>query len=289
MQSVLSQMLSKYTTNTFDEKRNAIKEIIQEVVLCGLARGGFFKEAAFYGGTALRIFYGLDRFSEDLDFSLVTANEGFDLSRYFSFILEETRALGLDLSVQVKEKSVDSAIQSAFLKGNTKEHILTFYGMDQEVGIINKYETIKIKFEVDTNPPLGARYELKYGLLPSPYQVRLYDLPSLFAGKIHACLCRNWKRRVKGRDFYDYVFFLAMGARVNLDNLKARLVQTDFIKESDDLTVECLRRMLCERFADIDFEQAKDDVFPFVKDKSKLELWNKDFFTQITSRLGAVD
>jgi len=282
-------MLSKYTTNTFDEKRNAIKEIIQEVVLCGLARGGFFKEAAFYGGTALRIFYGLDRFSEDLDFSLVTANEGFDLSRYFSFILEETRALGLDLSVQVKEKSVDSAIQSAFLKGNTKEHILTFYGMDQEVGIINKYETIKIKFEVDTNPPLGARYELKYGLLPSPYQVRLYDLPSLFAGKIHACLCRNWKRRVKGRDFYDYVFFLAMGARVNLDNLKARLVQTDFIKESDDLTVECLRRMLCERFADIDFEQAKDDVFPFVKDKSKLELWNKDFFTQITSRLGAVD
>ena len=148
MQSVLSQMLSKYTTNTFDEKRNAIKEIIQEVVLCGLARGGFFKEAAFYGGTALRIFYGLDRFSEDLDFSLVTANEGFDLSRYFSFIVEETRALGLDLSVQVKEKSVDSAIQSAFLKGNTKEHILTFYGMDQEVGIINKYETIKIKFEV---------------------------------------------------------------------------------------------------------------------------------------------
>ena len=121
-----------------------------------------------------------------------------------------------------KEKSFDSTIKSAFLKDNTKEHILTFYGNTPDASIINKGEVIRIKIEVDINPPKGATNELKFGLLPSPYQARLYDLSSLFAGKIHARLCRNWKTRVKGRDFYDYIFFLSIGAKVNLDNLKAK-------------------------------------------------------------------
>lgn len=278
-------MLSKYQTNTIEDKKNAVKEIVQEVVLCGLSRGGFFKEAAFYGGTALRIFYGLDRFSEDLDFSLVTQNSDFDLTKYFSYIENETKSLGLNFSVVEKEKAIDSNVKSAFLKGNTKEHILSFYEESDDAKIINREEIIKIKFEVDVNPPSGATYEIKFGLLPSPFQVRLYDLPSLFAGKIHACLCRNWKTRVKGRDFYDYIFFLSLGAKVNLVNLKAKLVQSKFIAEDYDLTIENLKGLLNERFSNTDFSQAREDVLPFVKDKSKLDLWSKEFFIEITKQL----
>ena len=285
MQQVLAQMLSKYQIRDIDDKKNAIKEIVQEVVLCGLSRGGFFKDAAFYGGTALRIFYGLDRFSEDLDFSLVSQNPEFDLTKYFSYIENETKSLGLNFSVSEKAKSFDSNVKSAFLKGNTKEHILTFYEESNDTNIINKDELISIKFEVDINPPMGATFETKFSLLPSPYQVRLYDMPSLFAGKIHACLCRNWKSRVKGRDFYDYVFFLAMSAKVNLVNLKAKLVQSKFIAEDYDLTIENLKTLLNERFSNMDFAQAKEDVLPFVKDKSKLDLWSKEFFIEITKQL----
>lgn len=288
MKQVLNQMLAKYQINNIEDKKNAIKEIVQEIVLCGLSRGGFFKEAAFYGGTALRIFYGLDRFSEDLDFSLITQNQNFDLTKYFPYIENETKSQGLNFSVIEKNKSIDSNIKFAFLKGNTKEHILSFYEDSEDSKFINKEETIRIKFEVDINPATGATYETKFGLLPSPYQVRLYDLQSLFAGKIHACLCRNWKTRVKGRDFYDYIFFLSLGAKVNLDNLKAKLVQSKFISEDYALTIENLKLLLNERFENLDIDQAKQDVLPFIKDKSKLDLWSKEFFIEITKQLQAV-
>lgn len=285
MQQVLTQMLSKYQIKNIEDKKNAIKEIIQEIVLCALSRGGFFNEAAFYGGTALRIFYGLDRFSEDLDFSLISSNQDFDLSKYFPYIENETKSLGLNFSVIEKEKTIDSNIKSAFLKVNTKEYILTFYEESKDTIIINKEEVIKIKFEVDICPPDGATYETKFGLLPSPYTVRIYDLPSLFAGKIHACLCRKWKTRVKGRDFYDYIFFLSIGAKVNLINLKSRLVQSKYIDESYELTIDNLKNLLIERFLNVDFMQAREDVLPFIKDKSKLDLWSKEFFIEITKRL----
>ena len=278
-------MLSKYSIKNLDDKKNAIKEIVQEIVLCGLSRAGFFNKAAFYGGTALRIFHGLDRFSEDLDFSLISQNPDFDLSVFFNYIENETKSLGLNFSVISKEKSIDSEIKSAFLKGNTREHILTFYESTADADLISKNDVIKIKFEIDTTPPEGATFETKFGLLPSPYQVRLYDISSLFAGKIHACLCRNWKTRVKGRDFYDYVFFLSLGAEVNIAHLKARLVQSQFIDDDFNLTIDNLKELLNERFAAIDFEQAKEDVLPFIKDKSKIDLWSKEFFIEITKGL----
>ncbi len=287
MQQILSQMLKKYKITNIEDQKNAIKEIVQEVVLCGLSRGGFFKKAAFYGGTALRIFYDLDRFSEDLNFSLITQDPSFDLTKYFAYIENETKSLGLNFSVQEKVKSFDSNIKSAFLKGNTKEHILTFYENSLDAKFINKDEIIRIKFEVDLNPLLGATYETKFRLLPSPYQVKLYDLPSLFAGKIHAILCRNWHSRIKGRDFYDYVFFLSIEAQVNLKNLKAKLLQSNFISEDYDLTIDNLKILLNERFDNVNFDQAKVDVLPFVKDKSKLDLWSKEFFKEITKNLKA--
>lgn len=285
MNTILSQMLDLYRIESEEDKKNALKEVTQEVVLCGLSRAGFFRKAAFYGGTALRVFYGLDRFSEDLDFSLLLPDADFELKRYFSVLEDELHAVGLNFKVEEKVKVADSNIKSAFLKGNTKEHILIFYNDKPSAVEINSSEIIKIKFEVDTNPPAFATFENKFRLLPSPYQVKLYDMPSLFAGKLHAIICRSWKTRIKGRDLYDYIFYLSRNAYVNMPHLKARLVDSGFIDDSFNLTRESLISMLNERFAIIDYNQARQDVIPFIKDKARLDLWSAEFFMQITKDL----
>ena len=284
MQQILEQMIRSYEPQTSTDKKNAIKEIIQEIVLCGLSRAGFFKHAAFYGGTALRIFYGLDRFSEDLDFSLM-APESFDLGEYLPLLEKEIHSYGLNFKAEERDKTVDSAVQSAFLKGNTKEHILLFYADDRLARSIASSELIKIKFEIDTNPPPFAGFEHKYRLLPSPYEICLYDQPSLFAGKTHAVLCRAWKNRIKGRDLYDYVFYLSMNTPVNLKHLEARLRQSGFLETEPPLDIVQLKNLLFTRFATIDYDQAKQDVLPFIKDPNKLTVWSQGFFDQITENL----
>ena len=285
MNTAIEQMLKNYQIENIYDQKNAMKEIMQEIVLCGLSRAGFFQKAAFYGGTALRIFYGLDRFSEDLDFSLVTADPDFDLTVYFPALEKEVRAFGLHVTIQEKEKTKESNIRSAFLKGNTKEHLLLFYADGDLAGSVARSEVVKIKFEVDINPPEYAGFEHKYRLLPTPYEVNLYDMPSLFAGKIHAVLCRAWKSRIKGRDLYDYVFYLSRGSAVNQKHLRARLLQSGFISEDVECTLPELRHMLYERFDTIDFRQAKQDVEPFIRDTASLNMWNADFFKQITAGL----
>lgn len=285
MNTAIEQMLKNYQIENIYDQKNAMKEIMQEIVLCGLSRAGFFQKAAFYGGTALRIFYGLDRFSEDLDFSLVTADPDFNLSVYFPVLEKEVRAFGLHVTIQEKEKTKESNIRSAFLKGNTKEHLLLFYADENLAGSVARSEVVKIKFEVDINPPEYADFEHKYRLLPTPYEVNLYDVPSLFAGKIHAVLCRAWKSRIKGRDLYDYVFYLSRGSAVNQKHLRARLLQSGFISEDVECTLPELRHMLYERFDAIDFRQAKQDVELFIRDTASLNMWNADFFKQITAGL----
>ena len=284
MQQVLEQMLRSYEPQTSIDKKNAIKEILQEIVLCGLSRAGFFKHAAFYGGTALRIFYGLDRFSEDLGFSLM-APESFDLGEYLPSVEKEIRSYGLNFKAEERQKTVDSAVQSALLKGNTKEHILLFYADDRLARSITPGELIKIKFETDTNPPPFAGFDHKYRLLPSPYEICLYDLPSLFAGKTHAVLCRAWRNRIKGRDLYDYVFYRSMNTPINLKHLEARLRQSGFAETEEPLSTDRLKDLLRSRFSTIDYEQAKQDVLPFIKDPNKLAVWSRDFFDQITENL----
>lgn len=287
MEQVIEQMLKLYDTQTIYDKKNGIKEIVQEIVLCGLSRAGFFKTAAFYGGTALRIFYGLDRFSEDLDFSLKTADPFFDISEYRAILEKEIRSYGLNFKMESKEKSADSDIKSAFLKGNTKEHMLMFYADDRLAQKMGSNELIKVKFEVDTNPPDYATFEIKYRLLPIPYEITLYDKPSLFAGKIHAVVCRAWKNRVKGRDLYDYVFYLSAGTTVNLAHITARLEQSGYIPTGKKITIDDVKEMLCKRFANIDYAQAKQDVLPFIKNPGALDVWSTDFFCAITKELKA--
>ena len=287
MNSIIEQMLRQHETETLTDKKNGIKEVVQEIVLCGLSRAGFFKEAAFYGGTALRIFHGLDRFSEDLDFSLMAPNPGFDLPRYLPALERELAAYGFNFKVEDRAKAIDSDIRSAFLKGNTREHMLVFYADERLARSFSGNDTIKIKFEVDTTPPAFATFERKYRLLPIPYEVNLYDMPSLFAGKLHAVICRAWKSRVKGRDLYDYVFYLSQGTPVNLRHLNARLVDSGFDGAREDMTLGEIKDILHRRFESIDYDQARQDVLPFIKNPSAVEIWSKDFFIAITDGLSA--
>ena len=288
MSAAIEQMLKSYRVDNIYDRKNAMKEIMQEIVLCGLSRAGFFKKAAFYGGTALRIFYGLDRFSEDLDFSLESEDLEFDLTSYFPVLEKEVKAFGLNVEIREKEKTKESTIRSAFLKGNTKEHLLLFYADEKVAGSVAKNETVKIKFEVDINPPAFATFEHKYRLLPVPYEVRLYDMPSLFAGKIHAVICRAWQSRIKGRDLYDYVFYLSRGAAVNQRHLRERLIDSGYISQDADCSMTEIKRILSERFDSIDFVQAKQDVEPFIHDSSVMDVWSSEFFKQITENLIAV-
>jgi predicted nucleotidyltransferase component of viral defense system len=288
MNNILASMLSGYELRSDYDRKNAMKEIIQEILLCSLSRTDFFKHAAFYGGTALRIFYGLDRFSEDLDFSLAEHDSAFDLSSYLPALENEVRSYGLNLKAEVKTKTKDSFVQSAFVKGNTREQLLYFYPEDSVASLIPGNETVKIKFEVDTNPPPFAGYEKQYRLLPIPYEVRLYDAPSLFAGKIHAVLCRGWKSRIKGRDLYDFVFYVSRNISVNLAHLNARLTDSGFIPYGSFMTIENIKEALCERFASIDYPNAKQDVLPFIKNPASLDVWSADFFEKITQNITAI-
>lgn len=277
-------MIDEYDSTNIENKMNASKEVMQEIVLCGLSKAGFFNEAAFYGGTALRIFYGLDCFSEDLDFSLLIKNPSFDLSVYFPLLESTINSFGLNVIIEIKNKTKDSDIQSAFLKGNTIEHFLLFYPADDIQGnSIN--EKIKIKFGIDTYPPELATYETQYRLLPIPYSIKLYDESSLFSGKIHAVICRAWKKESKKRDLYDYVFYLSRKTEFNLPHLREKLIESNFISREDSCTLDDIKKMLINRFDEIDFVVAKNDVTPFIKDTRKLEIWSKDFFVSITSAL----
>jgi len=287
MNTSLEEMLKKIPTDTPEQKRNAMKEIMQEIILCGLSRANFFHKAAFDGGTALRIFHGLDRFSEDLDFSLLNPDPDFDLSVFFPLLKKEVQAYGLNLDISEKEKTKESDIKSAFLKGNTREHILLFFPDSAPLGGIVPGEIVKIRLEIDVNPPTGAHYEHRFQLLPAPYEVQLFDMPSLFAGKIHAVICRAWKHRVKGRDLYDYVFYLSRKTKVNLPHLQARLEDSGVWKKGETLDIGGLRALLSDRFGQIDFLAAKADVRSFLSDPRSLEVWSPDFFRQITSDLEA--
>ena len=192
MMSSIQSMLEHYQPKTAEAYRNALKEIVQEIALYGMSKSGFFQKGAFYGGTALRIFYGLHRFSEDMDFSLMYPDPSFALSDYLPAVEEELSAVGLKMYVEQKNKTKVTDIQSAFIKGGTLIQFISIQQTDEIlIPSIHKQEQLKIKLEVDTNPPPGAGGELRYALRPVPYAVRLYDKPSLFAGKIHAVLCRN--------------------------------------------------------------------------------------------------
>lgn len=283
MRNAVSQMLSKYNCVTADDYKNALKEIIQEIALLGLYRADFFNKAAFYGGSALRIFYGLDRFSEDIHLSLLETDRDFDISPYCGSIENELKAFGFNMTVEKKEKSFDSAIESAFIKGGTKIQIMNISSEIPGIEKLHRNEKLKIKLEIDTDPPSNAEYEVKYQLTPVPYSVRLYDLPSLFSGKLHAVLCRNWGGgRSKGRDLYDYLWYLSQDIKPNIGHLSERMKQTGHLDTDQKITKAGLKDLLLKKFKEMDFKALKNDVEPFIKDRRSLDLWSQEFFISVT-------
>lgn len=282
MHSAIEDMLKKYSLNTVDDKKNALKEIVQEIALLGLYRSGFFNSAAFYGGSALRIFYGLNRFSEDLDFSLIEPQSNYDLAYHCKYIKDELASFGFDMQVTEKLKQEQSNIKSAFIKGGTEIHILKISPSNKYIKGVNKGDQLKIKLELDINPPQGADYEVKYHLNPVPFSVRVFSESSLFAGKVHAVLWRKWESRVKGRDFYDYLWYLSRNSLLDSNHLEQRMRQSGHWNQNESISEEQLKKMLLERFAVVDFVQAKQDVIPFIKDPQNLNIWSKEFFIGIT-------
>ena len=285
MERAIFEMFEKYNCVSDDDYKNALKEIVQEVVLLGLWRGKFFEHAAFYGGTALRILYRLDRYSEDLDFSLLTANPNFDLHSYHSAVKNELSSFGFDVEIMKKNKIENDIIQSAFLKGNTKELLLKIGVPNAVQKRCHSNEVIKVKFEIDIDPPGNFRTEVVSMLQPIPFWVRTYVKPDLFSGKLHALLCRQWGNRIKGRDWYDFLWYIKNEITVNLKHLEKRMQQSAHFPSDKSLTIEILKKMINEKIEGLDLELAKKDVRPYIKNKSILDGWTKDAFKTAVDRL----
>ena len=285
----IAKMLEKYDLSTADKTYEALREILQEIVLLGLSRAGFFDHALFYGGTALRILYGLDRFSEDLDFSLIAPDENFDLSVYEDTVIEALHSFGFEVSIQLKNSN--STIKSAFLKGNTSQHLLNIEAPADIVKAFGQGRLVKIKFEVDTQPPLDFESEKKTLLVPSPFIIHTMTLPSLFAGKMHAILCKNWSTRPKGRDWYDLVWYISNGYALDIKHLNARLQQNCAWQEDQgvmihkDVDESYIMVLLKKRIDDLDIAAAKRDVEVFISDKRVLDIWSRDFFMEIVQQI----
>ena len=268
---IFNQMLSAYDLTTEQKKRNATFEVNQQIILAGLYNGGFFNEAAFYGGTCLRIFHGLQRFSEDMDFSLLTPNERFDFTQYFQPIIVQFALVGRDVEIKKKDKKSFGKVESAFLKDNTDVFDVTF----------QTEKSIKIKIEVDTQPPMKFNTEQKLLLLPESFMTRCFTLPDLFAGKMHALVYRAWNNRVKGRDWYDFEWYVRHNIPLDFTHLHERAIEFNH----EDITKDSFLEKLNERLATADINQVKADVLPFVRNPKEMGIWSNDYFLQLAQMI----
>ena len=272
--NVFDQMMSRYEIITDSDYANAIHEVMQQVALAGLYRGTFFEKAAFYGGTCLRIFHGTDRFSEDMDFSLLNPEKEFSLELYFPSIINEFKSVGRDVEIIKKNKTLSSNIESAFLKDDTAE-----YDLHYKPG-----KRIKIKIEVDINPPIGFETEFRLMMMPFSFLTRCYTLPDLFAGKMHAFLFRTWKNRVKGRDWYDLEWYVRNNVALNFSHFCSRVAQSAY-SEKVEFTKESLKSQLKEKIVNTDIRMVKSDVGPFIRNYTETEIWSNDYFVQIVDMI----
>ena len=285
MNDAVKTMLNRYHCRSVSDYENALKEIIQEIALLGLWRSKFFEKAAFYGGSALRIVHGLDRFSEDLDFSLLKKDDSFSLQNYCGAVQDELNSFGFSVIVSRKEKKIQTNIDSAFIKAGTLRNMIVINTIEPLGAKIPSGKEMKIKIEIDTDPPGDFNTESKYLFQPIPFSVNIFTLPCLFAGKMHAILCRAWGKRVKGRDWYDLAWYIGMNVSVALKHLENRMRQTEHIEADEYLSVDMFKQKLRERIDSTDFIEAKKDVIHLLKDTESLNLWSKDFFNVVCEKI----
>lgn len=280
---MIKEWLKEYNPQNQQQTFDAIREIMQEVTLAGLQRSGFFEKAAFYGGTALRIFYQLDRYSEDLDFSLLSIDTNFSFEPYFEAITNEFKALGMTISINEKKKAVTSSVESAFLKSDTVWKELVLEEVIPQMGLGNM-PVIKIKIEVDKKPPLGFETEDKLLLRPFSFYIKCFTLPSLFAGKMHALLFRKWKNRVKGRDWYDLEWYIKKGVPLDINHFLLRAQDTNDWKKST-ISKEEILDLLKNKINTVNMNSVKEDIVRFIPDHTALDIWSQEYFSKLIQYL----
>ena len=266
-------MLSAYSEKNGLSSSNAEQEVCQKITLAGLYRGGFFDHAAFYGGTCLRLFHGLNRFSEDMDFSLTEKRDDVHLENYFDAIRQEFSIAGFEVIITKKEKKTFGRVESAFLKENTEAYDIKFQTKN----------TVKVKIELDTDPPLQFNTEQKLLMQPYSFMTRCFTLPDLFAGKMHALLYRSWQRRVKGRDWYDFEWYIRKGVPLDFRHLQARIKEFN----GEEMGIDDFRTLLRKKIVSTDIKSVIQDVLPYIdRGQSKaLEIWSTDYFLQLADMI----
>lgn len=281
---MIQQRLLNYNCKTDIEEQQAIREITQEVVLAALGRGDFFKQALFQGGTCLRIFYGLNRFSEDMNFILRETNPDFQLKDHIKHLTDELAAYGYNIEITDRDKA-DVTVKKVFLKDDSLGKVIDLRHSNQ-AGPMAK---IRIKLEVDTNPPAGSGHELKYLDFPFVSSVAVQDRPSLFAGKLHALLCREY---IKGRDWYDFIWYTGNRTGINYAFLTSAINQLG-PWQGQSITVDkaWLLNELERKIVSMNWKQAAEDVRRFVRvaEQPSLDLWSKDLFLGQLDKLRRVD
>ena len=285
MREACVQLFEEHLEKNHGSVHRALAETIQSVALLGLSRTDFFTYAAFYGGTALRLLYNLERFSEDLDFSLVEPAEDFRLSSYLVSLQDEMKAFGFGVEIENRSKNMDTPIESAFIKANTRLHTIKAGVPDAIAGKIHKEALCRVKLEVDIDPPAGAQFEVGYIDDPVPFSIRSYAGPALLAGKIDAILYRGWQNRVKGRDWYDFAFLVRRKVPLLLDHFEARLRQRGVYTDKSPLSPAQCTDMIARRIESVDFEAARADVAAFVPDPRDLDVWSRDYFHHVLGNL----
>lgn len=278
IKSIIHERLKNYSINTLEEEEDALKEILQEIILYGLANAEFFKYAIFHGGTSLRILYNLPRFSEDLDFMLKKPNIHFVWKTYMNVIITTCKEFGIIPEV-IDKSQADKTIQKMFLKDNSIGKILDLTFKHYA----NK--KLSIKLEIDTNPPAGSNMETKFLDFPLDFSIITQDLSSNFSGKIHALLCRTY---TKGRDWYDFSWYVSKKTTPNLKLLNNALRQQGpWQGQKVSLSPKWLNDNLINKIKEIHWKNTINDVAPFLRslEKKSLNVWGVDFFTDKVNKL----
>ena len=269
--TIYDKMVAAYVEKRGTATPNVEQEVMQRIALAGLHRGGFFQHAAFYGGTCLRLFHDLPRYSEDMDFSLTEKRKDIHIENYFPAIINEFRMAGHEVDIVKKDKKIFGRVESAFLKGNTEAYDIKF----------QTRKSIKVKIELDIDPPLCFDTEQLTMQLPYSFKTRCIVLSDLYAGKMHALVYRAWQRRVKGRDWYDFEWYVRWRIPLNFAHLQERI--REFTGE--EISKDSFMNMLREKLATTDIELVKQDVTGFADNPHELDIWSNDYFLQLADMI----
>lgn len=279
MIDLLRKRLEKYAATNAVQEEQALKEILQEVALYALWRAGFFDIAAFQGGTSLRILHGLPRFSEDLDFILLKPDPSFQWSHYFETLTDVLQQFGVHCELSDRSR-MDKAVRQAMLKDNSIGRQLDLSFFDA-----NNPRKLKVKLEIDAYPPAGTTTSWHYLDFPVDFEVCAQDLPSNYALKLHALLCRPY---LKGRDWFDFAWYCKQKTQPNLPHLAHALNQAGPWKDQNTVvSAQWLADALATKIKTINWLLAAQDVAPFLpaSEQVSLSLWSERFFANKVSKL----